>query len=128
MRRFSIFISAVIVYGFPADIYHAVFQIKNIAVSGYILFAAFSAIELSGDLADQQGGGCIPEEYLLCSGCEGNYLLRIPTGKSIIAGRILRMFASDYARILGMRNLPVIFIVAGKRLSSLFLMLMASTT
>ena len=31
------------------------------------------------DLADQQGGGCIPDEYLLCSGCEGNYLLRIPT-------------------------------------------------
>ena len=39
------FISAVIVYGF-CYIYHAVFQIKNIAVSGYILFAAFSAIEL----------------------------------------------------------------------------------
>ena len=39
------FISAVIVYGF-FYIYHAVFQIKNIAVSGYILFAAFSAIEL----------------------------------------------------------------------------------
>ena len=72
------FISAVIVYGF-CYIYHAVFQIKNIAVSGYILFAAFSADRASCDLADQQGGGCIPEEYLLCSGCEGNYLLRIPT-------------------------------------------------
>ena len=108
------FISAVIVYGF-CYIYHAVFQIKNIAVSGYILFAAFSAIELlviwliskAVDVYRKSTYYVLDAKGITCYGFRLKEYYRWSDFEDA---------RFDYARILGMRNLPVIFIVAGKRL------------
>ena len=108
------FISAVIVYGF-CYIYHAVFQIKNIAVSGYILFAAFSAIEFlviwliskAVDVYRKSTYYVLDAKGITCYG------FRL---KEYYRWSDFEEARFDYARILGMRNLPVIFIVAGKRL------------
>lgn len=113
-EKLLIFVSAVVVYGF-CYIYNYVFQMKGFAVPVSLLVLVFTLLELLVAVLINKTIQIYRQStyYVLDSKGITCYGYRM---KDYYRWTDFEEARFDYARIIGMRHLPVIFIAGGKRL------------